>query len=340
MSHHFGRLALLAISIVLLLAPTAQALTLKIATIVPDGSSWLVEMRRAAKNIADKTEGRVKLKFYPGGVMGSDKTVLRKIRAGQLQGGAFTSGALADIYPDIELYSLPLLLRNYQEVDYVRAQMDARLTAGLAERGLEVLAISDGGFAYVLSGVPVRKVEDLEGKKVWSPEDDKMTEVTLDVAGVSPVPLPIADVYTALQTGLVDTVAAPPMGAIAFQWHTKVGYLTDVPLMYLAGVLAVNKRAFDKISPADRKVLLDSIHLAAKELDAESREGEMAAREALQNQGIEFVSAESEEELLRWHQMSGEAIEKLRGMNRYSSENMDQILSVLQEYRDQRAAAE
>ena len=110
--------------------------------------------------------------------------------------------------------------------------------------------------------------------------------------------------------------------------------------MYLAGVLAVNKRAFDKISPADRKVLLDSIHLAAKELDAESREGEMAAREALQNQGIEFVSAESEEELLRWHQMSGEAIEKLRGMNRYSSENMDQILSVLQEYRDQRAAAE
>ena len=216
MSHHFGRLALLAISIVLLLAPTAQALTLKIATIVPDGSSWLVEMRRAAKNIADKTEGRVKLKFYPGGVMGSDKTVLRKIRAGQLQGGAFTSGALADIYPDIELYSLPLLLRNYQEVDYVRAQMDARLTAGLAERGLEVLAISDGGFAYVLSGVPVRKVEDLEGKKVWSPEDDKMTEVTLDVAGVSPVPLPIADVYTALQTGLVDTVAAPPMGAIAF----------------------------------------------------------------------------------------------------------------------------
>ena len=74
---------------------TASARTLKIATIVPDGSSWLVEMRKAGDEIKERTEGRVKLKFYPGGVMGSDKTVLRKVRVGQLQGGAFTSGALA-----------------------------------------------------------------------------------------------------------------------------------------------------------------------------------------------------------------------------------------------------
>ena len=101
---------------------TASARTLKIATIVPDGSSWLVEMRKAGDEIKERTEGRVKLKFYPGGVMGSDKTVLRKVRVGQLQGGAFTSGALANVYPDIELYSLPLLFRDYDEVDFDRAK--------------------------------------------------------------------------------------------------------------------------------------------------------------------------------------------------------------------------
>ena len=90
----------------LLVVPTVEALTLKIATIVPDGSSWLVEMRKAGKEIAKETDGRVKLKFYPGGVMGGDKTVLRKIRARQLQGGAFTSGALADT-PAIYLSSQP-----------------------------------------------------------------------------------------------------------------------------------------------------------------------------------------------------------------------------------------
>ncbi|RPG07257.1 MAG: C4-dicarboxylate ABC transporter [Proteobacteria bacterium TMED72] len=324
----------------LLVVPTVEALTLKIATIVPDGSSWLVEMRKAGKEIAKETDGRVKLKFYPGGVMGGDKTVLRKIRARQLQGGAFTSGALAEIFPDIELYSLPLIFRNYEEVDFVRAAMDEQLKKGMAEQGLEVLSISDGGFAYVMSQVPIRRVEDLKGMKVWLVEDDKMTEVALDAAGVSPVPLPIADVYTALQTGLVDTVAAPPMGAIAFQWHTKVGYLTDVPLMYLTGVLAVDKRAFDKISPADRKVVRETIKNVARGLDEEGRQGEMGARQALQNQGIEFVTAESEEEVLRWHQMSEEAIKNLRGMNRYSDENMDQVLTLLEQYRSERSASQ
>ena len=339
-SRHRKSTFLLTLLAALLVVPTVEALTLKIATIVPDGSSWLVEMRQAGKEIAEKTDGRVKLKFYPGGVMGGDKTVLRKIRARQLQGGAFTSGALAEIYPDIELYSLPLIFRDYEEVDYVRAQMDEKLKEGMAKEGLEVLSISDGGFAYVLSQVPVRRVEDLNGMKVWLVEDDKMTEVALDVAGVAPVPLPIADVYTALQTGLVDTVAAPPMGAIAFQWHTKVGYLTDVPLMYLTGVLAVDKRAFDKISPADQKVVREIIKKAARGLDEEGRRGEDGARQALQNQGIEFVAAESDEEVLRWHQMSEEAIKKLRGMNRYSNENMDEVLSLLDQYRSGRAASE
>lgn len=332
--------AILVLLAALMVAPVAQAITLKIATIVPDGSSWLVEMRKAGKEIAKKTDGRVKLKFYPGGVMGGDKTVLRKIRARQLQGGAFTSGALAEIYPDIELYSLPLIFRNYEEVDYVRAVMDEKLKAGLAKEGLVVLSISDGGFAYVMSQVPVKRVEDLKGMKFWAVEDDKMTEVALDVAGVSPVPLPIADVYTALQTGLIDTVAAPPMGAIAFQWHTKVGYLTDVPLMYLAGVLAVDKRAFDKISPADREIVRESIKQAARNLDQEGRRSEIEARQALQNQGIEFVSAESDEEVERWHQMSEQAIEQLRSMNRYSNQSMDEVLTLLDQYRSERSQGE
>ena len=334
------RPVLLATFLALVLASASQALTLKIATIVPDGSSWLVEMHQAAKQIEERTDGRVKLKFYPGGVMGGDKTVLRKVRAGQLQGGAFTSGALAEIFPDIELYSLPLLFRNYEEVDHVRALLDEKLEAGMAKKGFVVLAISDGGFAYVLSRIPVRKVEDLEGLKFWAVEDDKMTEMTLDIAGVSPVPLPIADVYTALQTGLVDTVAAPPMGAIAFQWHTKVDYLTDVPLMYLTGVLAIDKRAFDRISPADRKVVRDEVRIAARRLDEENRVGERGAREALENQGLEFVSAESDEEILRWHEVSGEAIEKMRAMNRYSNSTLDEMLTILQTYRTGRAAAE
>lgn len=319
--------------LVALVAPEVSARTLKIATIVPDGSSWLVEMRKAGDEIKEKTGGRVKLKFYPGGVMGSDKTVLRKVRAGQLHGGAFTSGALAAIYPDIELYSLPLLFRDYGEVDFVRHRLDEKLRAGLAENGFEALAVTDGGFAYVLSRQPIRRVEDMEGTRVWLVEDDKMTEMALRIAGVAPVPLPIADVYTALQTGLVDTVAAPPIGAIAFQWHTRIRYLTDVPIMYLAGIFAVDRKAFARISAMDRKVVREIISAAGRRLDAVNRADEANAREALKNQGIEFVSASSRDEVQRWRSISSEATAQMRATGRYSEELIAEILGLLQEYR-------
>jgi len=328
----------LALSLVLGLAGAASAVTLKLATVMPDGSSWLVEMRAAGKQIEAETGGRVKIKFYPGGVMGNDKTVMRKIRVGQLQGGAFTSGALAPVYPDIELYSLPLLFRTFDEVDYVRERVDATLEAGLEKNGFVPLAITDGGFAFIASQKPLRQVEDLSGAKVWMPEDDVMSETAFEVAGVAPVPLPIADVYTALQTGLVDTVAAPPAGFIAFQWHTKVKYFTDVPLMYLVGILAVDQKSFSKLKPGDQEIVRARFAEAAAKLDAENRSGDENAREALKKQGIEFIEASSDEEVARWQKMSEDARAKLRELGRYDDALIDRILKTLAEYRSGAAA--
>jgi TRAP-type C4-dicarboxylate transport system substrate-binding protein len=317
----------------LLLGATAEAKTIKIATLVPDGSAWMTEIRKTGDEIFEKTDGRVKLKFYPGGVMGNDKTVMRKMRAGQLHGGAFTSSALVPIYPDAELYSLPLLFRSYDEVDHVRKHLDQTIREGLAKEGIEVLAIGDSGFAYLMSQKPIREVGDLEGARVWIVEGDRMSEIAFEIAGVSPVPLPIADVYTALQTHLIDTVAAPPMAAIAFQWHTKVRYVTDVPIMYLVGFLAIDRKVFDELSRGDQRILREIVGAAAGRLDVEGRVGERNAKEALRNQGIEFVTASSETELQRWHDISAQVLVKLRGMGRYSETVISEILRLLEEYR-------
>ncbi len=321
------------------IAPLAVARTLKIATVVPDGSAWMKEMREAGKLVEERTAGRVKLKFYPGGIMGNDKTVLRKMRAGQLHGGAFTSGSLAQIYPETELYSLPLMFRSYDEVDYVRARMDADIRAGLERNGLVALAVSDGGFAHLLSQKPVREVSDLKGTKVWALEEDIMSRTALEIAGVSAIPLPLADVYTGLQTGLIDTVAAPARGAIAFQWHTKVKYFTDVPLMYLIGVLAVDAKTFSKLAPEDQAVLREVVGEAGLRLDEQNRLGDENAKEALKKQGIEFVGATSDAELQRWRDIAQEAVVRLRARNIYSNEMIDTIQGHLETYRSQAQAA-
>jgi TRAP-type C4-dicarboxylate transport system substrate-binding protein len=102
----------------------ASAVDIKIATVAPDGSRWTQQMRAGAEEISARTQGRVAIKFYPGGVMGNDAQVLRKIRIGQLHGGAFTAGGLGERYGALNLYGVPLLFRSLDEIDAVRAEFD------------------------------------------------------------------------------------------------------------------------------------------------------------------------------------------------------------------------
>ncbi|NQZ99432.1 MAG: TRAP transporter substrate-binding protein DctP [Myxococcales bacterium] len=325
----------LTFALCLMLAPAwpAGARTLKIATMSPDGTTWMKEMREGAKEIEERTEGRVKLKFYPGGVMGNDQTVLRKMRVGQLHGGAFPGGGLVEVYNDIQVYSLPFLFHSYAEVDYVRARMDSLIQAGLEQRGLVAMGLSEGGFAHLLSSEPLKSRADLDGKRVWIPQGDTMSQIAFETAGISPVPLPISDVYTGLQTGLINTVASSPIGAIAFQWHTKVRFLTDVPLIYLIGTLAFAKRSFDKLGTEGQAVLREVMGRIFRRLDRASRRDNAAARDALANQGIEFVSPTSEE-LSQWRSIAEEAEQRYQGRNLYSEEMYEILKGHLRDFRN------
>jgi TRAP-type C4-dicarboxylate transport system substrate-binding protein len=258
-------LALLALLIASLPAQVPAEI-LKIATLSPDGTSWMRSMRGAGKEIRKRTDGRVRLRFYPGGVMGNDTSVMRKIRVGQLQGGAVTVGAVAAVDKDVQVYSIPFLFRDLKEVDHVRRRMDERLLAGLEANGFVSFGFAEGGFAYLMSRDPVESVRELKTRKVWSPEGDRVSLTAFESVGVSPVSLPVTDVLTALQTGLVDTVASPAVGAIALQWHTKVKYLTRVPLMYTYGFLVISNKAFRKLSAEDQALVREVLNRAFEAL--------------------------------------------------------------------------
>lgn len=267
----------------------AAATTIKIATIAPDGTSWMQALRKGADEIAQRTQERVKFRFFPGGVMGNDKSVLRKIRIGQLQGGVIVSGGLAEVYPDIALYNIPFVFRSYKEADYVRERMDPVLLKGLEEHGFVSFGFSEGGFAYLMSKQSVRSLDDLKGRKVWVPEDDRISRIAIEAVGVTPIPLPITDVLPGLQTGLVDTVAGSPIGVIALQWQPQIKYLVDEPLMYLYAAMAIDRKAFERISPEDQAVVRDVMSGIFRKLDQQNRKDDAGAREALQKQGIQFV---------------------------------------------------
>ena len=314
------------------LASSASAQTLKIATVAPDGSSWMNQMRAGAEEIAQKTDGRVKLKFYGGGVMGNDKKVLRKMRAGQLQGGAFTASGLAERYPDIQLYGLPMLFRDQDEVIYVRAAMDEEIMEGMSEAGLVGLGIASGGFANIMSQKPVKNTADLSGQKVWVPEGDVISYATMESLGLSPVTLPITDVLTGMQTGLVDIIGSSPVAALVLQWHTKVKYVTPVPVAYIYGALVVEEKAFDKIAPADQKIVRDTMANVYKNLEVDTIKDDEDALAAMLKGDIQLV--EPDPNLVPgWREQSAEVRHRMAQEGAYSAERLAKIEALLASYR-------
>lgn len=322
----------LAALLLLTALPALAATEIKIATLAPEGTAWMREMRAAAEAVRERTEGRVEIKFYPGGVMGNDATVLRKIRVGQLHGGAFTGSELGSLYPDVMIYGLPFLFRDQAEVDAVRARMDPLIVAGLEEKNLVVAGITGGGFAYLLSTRPIQGREDLVKSKAWVPQGDVISEVTYQTAGVNPVPLSIADVYTGLQTGLVDTVANTPSGTLAFQWHTRVRHLVDMPIAYIIGVLALDRRVFEKLEPGDQAILREEMGAGVARLDEQTRRDNVAAAEALRAEGITFFTPDGEERAY-WQSIGEQAAQALMQRGTFTQANYDAMTAALREVR-------
>lgn len=316
----------------------ARAEELKIATIAPDGSFWMREMRAGGQRIRELTNGRVELKFYPGGIQGTDSQVLRKIRVGQLHGGAFTAGGLSERYSALNLYGIPLLFRSLDEVDYVRERLDPKLEAGLEAAGFVSLGFSEGGFANLMSKEPVSHVEDLRRKKVWVPEGDQVTYRVMDSMGLSPVVLPVTDVLTGLQTGLLDVVAASPTTALVLQWHTKTAYRTELPVSYSFGVFAVEGRSFNRLSETDRQIVHDVIGDVMLRLDRTSRDDNREAEAVMAANGVAPVAVNAAD-VVGWRRTIEGLYDEIRRRPDIDGPLFDELVGFLTEFRARDDAA-
>jgi TRAP-type C4-dicarboxylate transport system substrate-binding protein len=289
-----------------------KSITLKVATLAPAGSPWMTAFNKVNRELLSSTGGTVRMKAYPGGVMGDDRTILRKMRIGQIQIAGLTGLGLGEIDGELQAMGAPFLFCDYEEVDYVLPRITDRLEEVLEERGYVLLTWAEIGFVYMMSGRPMASLEALRGAKVWMPEGDRMSQAVFQKAGVSPIPLGISDVLLGLQTGLVDVIYSTPFGALALQWFTKVRYITRVPLSYSMGVVVITRKAFESIPENERETVKEVFRRNVAPVNARTRKDNGESFGVMAQEGIQFVEP-SPQELVEFHKIAHEAVEASTG---------------------------
>lgn len=308
--------------------PAAPAIELKIATLAPEGTTLANGIKEMNKEVMAKTGNKIGFKTYFGGTAGDEKDVVRKMRIGQLHGAALTGVGLGMIEPEIRVLEIPFLFNNYAQADQVYNVMRGYFEGKFLEKGFVLLGWAEVGFVKIFSNKPITKKADLSGVKMWMWEGDPLAQAMYESMKVIPVPLSLTDVLTSLQTGLIDGCYAPELGAIAFQWHTKVKYMTDVNLVDATGGILVSKAEWAKLSVADQKVVKEVMGAQARKLIAQTRIDNEQSKAALAATGVSIVQL-TPEALIELKGISKEVQQKLVG-KLYSQELLTKVTSLIQ----------
>lgn len=238
--------------------PAAPRRTLSIATLAPVGSTWMRTLDAWNRELRRRTGGSLALRFYPNGVQGDEPEVVRKMRAGRIDGAALSAVGLAQIYRPVLAFQAPGLFAGYEGLDRARDAMRADIEGAFDHAGFSLLGWGDVGIDRVFSARVVRGTNDLAATRLFQWREDLLAAPFYEELHVRGVVLDLPEVLTALQTHQLDTVVASPLTVASLQWAAHLPHMLDLPVAIEIGAMVVAKPAVDGLSPEQRAALRDT----------------------------------------------------------------------------------
>ncbi len=294
-------------------ASAAQdTLIVKLGTSAPEGSSWDQIFKEMGENWKQVTGGAVALRIYPGGVLGDEPDLVRKMRVGQIQAGALTAAGLSAIDASVAALQIPMMYRSYDELDYVRERLRPTLEKRLLEKDFVVLNWGDAGWVMFFAREPFATPDDLRKMKlfVWAGDNDAVE--LWKTAGFRPVPLPATEILTGLQTGLINAFDTTPLLALSSQWFGLAPHMLDLRWAPLLGATVMTKKAWDRIPIGARPGVLQAAAHAGERLKGDIRAANDKAIAAMKEHGLKVqLSTPSIE--AAWQKTAEEIYPKIRG---------------------------
>lgn len=289
------------------------AVDLKIAALVPEGTSWGNNLKKFSQEVDAATGGEVRVKVYYGGVAGDEPDVLRKIRIGQFHGGVFTGKTLGDIFGDVRAMEIPFTFyADQKKASETLKALAPKFNEGLKSKGFTNLGYYELGPVYLVTTKKVTNLEELKGIKIWAWQGDELVRAMIESLGLVSTPLALPDVLSSLSTGIIDAAYAPPVGIIALQWHTKIKYLVDFPSAFSIGALLVSNKAWGKIKPTHQQKILALSQKYVTDTNVTSAAENETAKNQMKKSGIEFVSF-PEADYKKASSLRAEVIKKVQG---------------------------
>ncbi len=268
-----------------------QSYTLRVASLAPAGSSWMKILHAWNKTLQEKTDGRLKMRFYPGGSQGDERDFVRKMRVGQLDAGVMTMTGMSMVVRAMIVLVLPGFLDTYDKLDRVRAKMAPQFEAMFEKEGFKLVGWGDAGLNRLFSAKPFRSPADLKSLRPWVWKDELVFVELYDVIGANAIRLGVPEVYPALQTRMIDMVSSSALTAVALQWYTRVKYMTGWNSAIIAGGTMMRKDKFEELPP-DLKEAFESTAARAHEIiNRTIRKDDEEAYRIVVKKGIQVVDA-------------------------------------------------
>jgi TRAP-type C4-dicarboxylate transport system substrate-binding protein len=309
----------------------AQTVLIKMATLVPDGSSWHLILKETADKWRTLSGGSVNVRLYAGGVAGDDPDVVRKMRLGTLNAGVLTSVGVAEIDKSVYALGVPMMYDSYEELYYVLEKMRPRLEAGLEAKGFVVLNWADGGWVHFFAQKPVATPDDLKALKLFTWAGDATSVDLWKSAGFNPVPLPATEIATALQTGLVNALGCPPQVAVISQYYNYAKNMTDLRWQLLLGATLINKTVWDRIPAPLRPGLLQAARESGTRLQGEIRKSGDRDVDAMRKRGLNVVTVDARARE-QWRKTAESLYPRIRGAI-VPADAFDEAMRYRDEYR-------
>ncbi|MBC8344926.1 MAG: TRAP transporter substrate-binding protein DctP [Candidatus Marinimicrobia bacterium] len=277
----------------------AKKIIVKMATLAPEGTEWHGLLVDLGQQWTEVTNGEVRLRIYPGGVVGDERDMIRKMRIGQIHGAAITNEGMTEINPYFTAFYMPMLYQTYEEVDFVRSRLSHELLSVTEKNGFKILTMVDVGWAYWFSSEPVYTPEDLKKTKIFIWAGDYKTAQLYEKHGYQPVPLAMTDVLSGLQTGLVNSLGFNPIYALSQQLFGIADNMLNMKWGNLTAAIVIDNRTWRRIKPEHQASMMEIAQKIGTGFQEKNRHESGKAIDVMVEYGLK-VNTPTPEQVMEW----------------------------------------